>query len=87
MLAAGNRVYVANAHNDSITVLEADDLRRITDIPIRVPGLDSLRGVTPVSLAYHAESHWLFVAEAGINAVGVIDTRRDRGYRPDSDRT
>jgi YVTN family beta-propeller protein len=78
VLAFGDRVYVANAHNDSLTVLDAASLRRIHDIPIRVPGLESLRGVTPVSLAHHPLSGWLFVAEAGINAVGVIDTRNDK---------
>ena len=74
VLAADDRVYVANAHNDSITVIDANQLRRIGEIPIRIPGLEWLRGVVPVALAYHPRSHWLFVVEAGINAVGVIDT-------------
>ncbi|MCS7315771.1 MAG: alkaline phosphatase family protein [Bryobacterales bacterium] len=68
-------VFVSNAHNDSITVLDAASHRVRATIPIRVPGLEKLRGVLPVGLAYHESSGWLLVAEAGINAVGVIDTR------------
>lgn len=75
VLATADRIYVANAHNDSITVIDSATLERVGDIPIRVPGLESLRGVLPIGLAYYAPYHWLLVAEAGINAVGVIDTR------------
>src|ERR1035438_8256832 len=48
------------------------------EIPIRIAGLETLRGVLPVGMAYHEKSGWLLVAEAGINAVGVIDTREGR---------
>lgn len=71
----GGRVFVSNGHNDSITVIEAATLRVIGAIPIRIPGLEAYRGVLPIGLAYHETSGWLLVAEAGINAVGVIDTR------------
>ena len=76
VVATADRVYVANGHNDSITVIDARTLNVIKEIPIRVPGLESLRGVLPVGLACHQESGWLLVAEAGINAVGVIDTNK-----------
>lgn len=72
----GGLVFVSNGHNDSITVIEAASNRVRATIPIRIPGLENLRGVLPVGLAYHEASGWLLVAEAGINAVGVIDTRR-----------
>lgn len=65
------KVYVANAHNDSITVVNEATLEVEKQILIRVPGLESLRGVLPTGLAIH-QGH-LLVAEAGINAVGVID--------------
>jgi len=74
VLATPDRVYVANTHNDSISVFDSTTLERLSEIPIRIPGLESLRGVMPVGLAYHPPTEWLLVAEAGINAVGVIDT-------------
>ena len=75
VIATADRVYVSNAHNDSITVLDARTNEVIGEVPIRIPGLDNLRGVLPIGLAYHEQSGWLLVAEAGINAVGVIDTK------------
>ena len=36
----------------------------------------------PIGMAYHEATGWLLVAEAGINAVGVIDTRQIEGARP-----
>lgn len=75
VLAVGGRVYVSNGHNDSISVIDPVAGRKITDIPIRIPGLEDFRGVLPIGMAYDAKTGWLLVAEAGINAVGVIDTR------------
>ena len=79
-----DRVYVSNAVNDSITVIDRKTNRVETEIPIRIPGLEDLRGVLPVGMAYHEQTGWLLVAEAGINAVGVIDTRQRRviGHLP-----
>jgi YVTN family beta-propeller protein len=82
--AAGDRVYISNAANDTVTVVNAATFAVEAEIPIRIPGLEGLRGVMPVGLAYHAKSGWLMVAEAGINAVGVIDTKNNRvlGHLP-----
>lgn len=84
VVATQDRIYVSNAHNDSITVIDARNNRIAGEIPIRVPGLDEFRGVLPIGLAWHAPSGWLLVAEAGINAVGVIDPRAMRvvGHLP-----
>ena len=84
ILAAAGRVFVANANNDSISILDPATNRVEAEIPIRIPGLDGLRGVVPIGLAYHEASGWLLVAEAGINAVGVIDVRARRvlGHLP-----
>jgi YVTN family beta-propeller protein len=70
----GASVFVSNGHNDSITVVDARTNRIRSTIPIRIAGLDKLRGVLPIGLTYDAASKWLLVAEAGINAIGVIDT-------------
>lgn len=84
IVAAGDRVFVSNAGDDSITVIDAHTNRVEAEIPIRIPGLERLRGVLPIGLAYHAGRGWLLVAEAGINAVGVVDVhqRRVLGHIP-----
>ena len=78
VLAAAGRVYVSNAANDSISVIDPRTNRVEAEIAIRIPGLENLRGVLPASMAFHEASGWLLVAEAGINAIGVIDTRQRR---------
>jgi len=84
ILATSNSVFVANAHNDLISILDPKTNAVTGEIPIRIPGLESLRGVLPLGMAYDEKSGWLLVAEAGINAVAVIDTREKRvlGHLP-----
>jgi YVTN family beta-propeller protein len=84
ILAAAGRVFVSNANDDTITVIDAKTDTVEAEIPIRIPGLERYRGVLPIGLAYHEKSGWLLVAEAGINAVGVIDVneRRVLGHIP-----
>jgi YVTN family beta-propeller protein len=78
ILAAAGRVFVSNANDDTITVIDPATGTVEAEIPIRIPGLERYRGVLPIGLAYHEKSGWLLVAEAGINAVGVIDVRQRR---------
>lgn len=73
--ATTERIFVSNGHNDTITVIDAFTLLVLNHIPIRVPGLEGLRGVLPIGLAVHPQTGWLLVAEAGLNAIGVIDPR------------
>jgi YVTN family beta-propeller protein len=75
VLATADRVFVSNGHNDSISVIDAKTNQVTAEVPIRIPGLENLRGLLPMGLAYHAATGWLLVAEAGANAVGVIDTK------------
>lgn len=75
ILVAGNRLYVSNPANDSIDVIDLDSRRVESEITIRIPGLEQFRGILPGGLAFHERSGWLLVAEAGINAIGVIDTK------------
>ncbi len=84
ILAAGDRIFVSNGHNDSITVVSALSLEVEKEIPLRIPKLEHLRGVLPIGLAFDPDTGWLLVAEAGINAVGVIDiqTLRVLGHLP-----
>ena len=76
VVATADRIFVSNGTNDSITVIDARTNQPIVDVPIRIPGLETLRGVLPIGLAFHEPTGWLLVAEAGSNAVGVIDTKQ-----------
>ncbi|MGA2328807.1 MAG: bifunctional YncE family protein/alkaline phosphatase family protein [Bryobacteraceae bacterium] len=82
--ATSDAVFVSNAHNDSITVVDAATGKIRGTIPIRIPGLEALRGVLPIGLACVPRSNWLLVAEAGINAIGVVDLAQMRvlGHLP-----
>jgi YVTN family beta-propeller protein len=84
VLATDTAVYVSNAHNDSIDVIDPGTLAIKDTIPLRISGLESLRGILPLGMAYDESRRWLLVAEAGINAVAIIDTREDKvlGHLP-----
>jgi len=75
VIATGDRVFVSNAHNDTVTSVDPQTRAVVGEAAIRIPGLEPFRGVMPVGMAFDASHGWLLVAEAGINAVGVIDTR------------
>ncbi|HKD08970.1 MAG TPA: alkaline phosphatase family protein [Bryobacteraceae bacterium] len=74
VLATEDRVYVSNAHDDSITVFEAGTRKIVAEIPLRIQHLEDYRGIMPAGMAYDPVNKWLLVAEAGINAVGIVDT-------------
>lgn len=75
IVATENAVFVSDSANDSIAVIDPRTNQVAAQVPIRIPGLDTLRGVLPIGMAFDSDTGWLLVAEAGINAVGVIDTR------------
>jgi DNA-binding beta-propeller fold protein YncE len=84
-LAVGHdRIYVSNATNDTISVLDASSGARVAEIELSVPGLESLRGVLPFAVALTPDESRLYVACAGLNAVAVVDVRAQRveGYLP-----
>ncbi len=78
VLATAGRVFISNAHNDTVTVVDLSTRAVAGEIAIRIPGLEAYRGVMPVGMAFDAAKERLYVAEAGINAVGVIDTQEMR---------
>jgi YVTN family beta-propeller protein len=75
-----DHVYVALAHQDAVAVIDTDGGRLIHEIPLSPFTSKSfldrhgrpLRGIMPAGLALHGQR--LYVTEAGINAVAVIDT-------------
>ena len=84
VVVTDDRVFVSNSGNDSITVIDPKTNTVTAEIPIRMPGFETLRGVLPIGMAYHQKNGWLLVAEAGINAVAVIDVNEKRvlGHLP-----
>jgi sugar lactone lactonase YvrE len=77
LAATADRIFVSNAHSDSITVISADDRRIVAEIPLQIPSLERYRGITPAGMAYDPVSKWLLVAEEGINAIGIVDTEKN----------
>jgi len=75
VVATAERIFVSNANQDTITVINARTLQLERDIELRVPGLESLRGMLPIGLHYEPTNQWILAAEAGINALAVIDAR------------
>jgi DNA-binding beta-propeller fold protein YncE len=72
--ATRDAVYVANGNDDTIAVLSPRTFTKVGEIALHaLPGADAkLRGVQPVSLAVDHAGKRLYVAEAGLNAVGVV---------------
>ena len=84
-VAVGRRaVYVANATNDTVSIIDADSGEVAGEIALEVPGLETLRGVLPFGLALDPDERRLYVACAGLDAVAVVDAagRRVEGYLP-----
>jgi DNA-binding beta-propeller fold protein YncE len=67
-------IYVANGNNDSVSIVHPatyKELHRIELSPLDGPDR-TLRGVQPVGLALSPDGTTLYVAEAGVNAIGVV---------------
>ena len=67
-------VFVSNGTNDNISVIDilADTIA--TEISLKLhPAVKQFRGVIPFGLAVSPDQQRLYVAESGVNAIGVID--------------
>jgi YVTN family beta-propeller protein len=73
LVVGTSRVYVANATNDTISVIDTSSGAVVNEIALTVPGLERLRGVLPFGMALASDERHLYVACAGLNAVAVID--------------
>ena len=74
MVATNDFVYVSNGNNDNISVIDIKQNKVVTNIELQLDArLGNLKGVIPFGLAVDPEQKRLYVAEAGINAIGVID--------------
>ncbi len=84
-VVAGQRfVYVSNATNDNISIIDSQSNEIVGQIDLVVPGLETLRGVLPFAIDLSPDGQTLYAACAGLNAVAVVDlkNRRLAGYIP-----
>ncbi|MEI8047118.1 MAG: hypothetical protein WCI92_07045 [Bacteroidota bacterium] len=74
IVAAKNYIFISNGTNDNITVLNSQTQKIITHIKLNPePKLGSLKGIIPFGLAVSPDEKRVYVAESGLNAVGVIE--------------
>ena len=76
LAVSGDSLYVSNGNNDMIERIELSSgkvlaKQRIVPSPL----VAGLRGVGPSGLVVSADGGRLYVAESGINAIGVLDAR------------
>jgi DNA-binding beta-propeller fold protein YncE len=85
VVAGRKRIYVSNAAQDSITIVNART-NQVEKTVVLEPAesVRGLRGVLPFGMALSPDEKTLYVACAGINAIAVIDARKARvlGYFP-----
>lgn len=79
VVASASHVYVSNGNNDTVSVIGVAADSVITEIQLELDSrLSGLRGQIPFGLALSPDGSRLYVAEAGINAVAVVETESHR---------
>jgi len=74
LVATSNYLFASNGNNDNISVIDLKTDSIIKEIYLKPDEeLKHFRGIIPFGLAVSPDEKRLFVAEAGINAIGVID--------------
>ena len=85
VVAGRKKVFVSNSSQDSITIINARSEKIEKTILLEpAESVRGLRGVLPFGMALSPDEKTLYVACAGINAIAVIDARKDMvlGYLP-----
>jgi len=74
LVATSDYIFVSNGNNDNITVIDIENDSVVREIFLKpYDAVKQFRGIIPFGLAVSPDEKKLFVAEAGINAIGVID--------------
>ncbi|MCA9438662.1 MAG: hypothetical protein KC978_22950, partial [Candidatus Omnitrophica bacterium] len=74
VVATQDYVFVSNGNNDSISVIDLANNELLQEVYLKPhPAIKQFRGVIPFGVAASPDGKRLFVAESGINAIGVID--------------
>ena len=76
IVATENYVFVSNGTNDNISVISIEQDTVVNTIYLKPDErVKQFRGVIPFGLALSPDQKRLYVAESGINAIGVINIR------------
>ena len=74
VVATENHVFVSNGNNDLISVIDTENDTVVASIDLQPDSrLGTKRGVIPFGLALSPDQQRLYVAESGLNAIGVVD--------------
>jgi YVTN family beta-propeller protein len=77
VVASNDYVFVSNGNNDCISVIDSKSNKVLKNIFLNPdPRLGKLRGIIPFGVTLSPDQKRLYVAEAGINAVAVIDVEK-----------
>ncbi len=81
---AQTRLYVANAHSDTVSIVDTTRNRVQSTILLRPPSLGSVAGATPTGLALSSDEQTLYVTLGDLNAIAVVNLARMAvvGYAP-----
>ncbi len=85
IIASKKYIFVSNGNNDTISVIDSKTFELKKDVLLTLDKrLKGLRGIIPFGLSISSDYRTVFVAESGINAVGVIDTEslKVKGHIP-----
>ncbi|NOS94764.1 MAG: bifunctional YncE family protein/alkaline phosphatase family protein [Cyclobacteriaceae bacterium] len=85
LVATNDFVFVSNGNNDNISVIDVAKGKVMESIELELDErLGNLKGIIPFGLTISPDQKRLYAAEAGINAVAVIDlpTRKLIGHIP-----
>ncbi|MGV3618594.1 MAG: bifunctional YncE family protein/alkaline phosphatase family protein [Fimbriimonas sp.] len=79
LLVRGGRLFVSNAHQDTVQVFGSEDLKPMATWKLSPhKGVERLRGTIPGALALSGDGKRLYVCERGLNAVAILDTATGR---------
>ncbi len=85
-IAVGKQfIYITNATNDNISVIDFKNHKIISHIPIKLDKrIDKYRGALPFGITLSKDEKTLYVALLGFNAIAVIDvaTKQTKGLIP-----
>lgn len=79
-IAVGKQfIYVTNASNDNIAVIDHKKGKIVKHIPVRIDKrIDRYRGALPFGITMSKDEKTLYVALLGMNAVAVIDIKSEK---------
>ncbi len=81
---AQTKLYVANAHSETVSVVNTTNNTVAATVLLQPTGTRGLSGVTPTGLGLTPDESRLYVSLGDMNAIGVVDTASNAliGYIP-----